>query len=94
MAHMTSTGADCNDAECANVRIVTYVVTGVEGVSIDINIGTTLASAIYDVFPAPGGVTNESILDIPNSGRTTTTFHVNFLVQPTAGDILKFLIVE
>lgn len=83
--------------EVSNVRTVTYTATGSEGTDFNVTIGTTMAADDYEVFYAPAGVTNIPVLDLPTSAttdRTTTTFRVTLADSLTAGDVLKFLLVE
>jgi hypothetical protein len=83
--------------EITNVRVQSYTATGSEGTDFNVTLDVARAADDYDVFPAPGGVTNVPILDLPTaagSDRTTTTFRVTLADSLAAGDVLKFLIVE
>jgi hypothetical protein len=81
----------------AEVRVVTYTASGGEGTDFNVTIGSTMAADDYEVFWSPAGITNLPILDLPiaDAGdRTTTTFRVTTADSLTAGDVLKFLLVE
>lgn len=78
-------------------RVVTYIATGLEGVDFTVTIGVTLAADNYEIFYGIAGAADLPILDFPNvlaGDRTTTTFRVLAAVQPTAGDIIKFLLIQ
>jgi hypothetical protein len=86
----------------ANVRTftVTYVGQGNEGTDINVPIGCTMYDASYVVVPATAGGTSGDgtqssgvqALDLPMSGRTTTTFRTVFGRQPALGDVFQFLV--
>lgn len=99
MAHMTSIGASCSDDTCgAATRVVTYTATGLEGVDFMVPIGLALAFDTYEVgLLGIAGAANNPQCDFPNvlaGDRTTTEFRVLTATTLTAGDVLKFLIVE
>jgi hypothetical protein len=91
-------GSSCADGSCGSNRVVTYTATGVEGVDFMVDIGATLASDEYEVgLLGTAGAANFPVLDYPNAlagDRTTTQFRVLSAATLTAGDILKFQIVE
>ena len=97
MSHMPTT-AQPTGSTMLGGRIVTYVATGAEGVDFSVPIGATLVLDTYDVgLLGIAGAANFPILDFPNAlaaDRTQTAFRVLAAVALTAGDILKFLIVE
>lgn len=102
MGHMdygASSGDSCADGLCAgSPRIITYVATGAEGTDFMVSIGTTLASDEYDV--SLFGITaaaNFPILSFPEAlaaDHTTTQFRVLSAAVLTAGDIIKFILIE
>ncbi len=102
MGHMdygASSGESCADGLCAgSPRIVTYVATGSEGVDFMVPMGTTLATDSYEVgLFGIAGAANFPVLDFPNvlaGDRTTTEFRVLSAATLTAGDTLKFQVVE
>lgn len=82
----------------SGVVVVTYVATGIEGLDFTVPIGSTLTADTYNVgLLGIAGAANVPFCDFPNvlaGDRTTTTFRVLTAAALTAGDILKFLIVE
>ncbi len=102
MSHMNytpSSGESCADGLCSgSPRIITYTATGAEGVDFMVPIGTTLATDEYEVgLFGIAGAANFPILDFPSAlagDRTTSQFRVLSAATLTAGDVLKFQLVE
>ena len=91
---MSHGASDCDGGcGCVAIRIITYTATGAEAQPFDVPIGTTLATADYDIFWSSAGVVNVPVLDVPTAGRTTTTFPVTTADSLSPGDVLKFLLV-
>jgi hypothetical protein len=96
MTHMPTTGQPSGGSG-SSARIVTYTATGAEGVDFTVPIGTTLGSEYEVGLFGIAGAASFPILDFPNvlaGDRTSTTFRVLSASTLTAGDILKFQIVE
>ncbi len=95
----SSSGEACADGLCAgSPRIITYVATGAEGVDFMVPIGVELATDEYDV--ALFGVTAAAdfpVLAFPEAlagDHTTTHFRVLSAAVLTAGDTIKFMLIE
>jgi hypothetical protein len=71
---------------------VLYTATGSEGTSFNVSIGETLSGTDYYVSYAPQGVTNIPFVDLPQTGRTTTTFPVVLAAPLAAGEKILFLV--
>jgi hypothetical protein len=101
MPHMPTYGEDgsgCTSEGCSTTRIISYTATGAEGTDFNVPIGATLAADTYNVgLLGTAGSANFPVLDFPNAlagDRTTTQFRVLSAATLTAGDILKFLLIE
>jgi hypothetical protein len=92
MSHMPTTEQPAAGSAGSGGIAVLYTATGSEGTSFNVSIGQTLADADYYVSYAPQGVTNIPFVDLPQTGRTTTTFPVVLAAPLAAGEKILFLI--
>jgi hypothetical protein len=94
MAHMPTVAQPSAGTGTSAALTVLYTATGAEGTSFDVSIGEELAAADYYVSYAPQGVSNFPLVDLPTTGRTTTTFPVVLAAALTAGEQLLFVVYQ